>query len=160
MHKLLVGLGIRFLGSKVSEIIAEAFQSIDALLEATPEDLMKVPEVGEKIANSIYTYLHHEDVVTLIEKLRGYGVKMTQDVAEATSTTFEGLTFVLTGKLEQLTRNEAKAHIEAAGGKVTGSVSKNTDVVVAGLDAGSKLEKAQALDVTIWDEQEFILRLE
>lgn len=160
LHKLLVGLGIRFLGSKVSEIIAEAFQSIDALLEATPEDLMKVPEVGEKIANSIYTYLHHEDVVTLIEKLRGYGVKMTQDVAEATSTTFEGLTFVLTGKLEQLTRNEAKAHIEAAGGKVTGSVSKNTDVVVAGLDAGSKLEKAQALDVTIWDEQEFILRLE
>ena len=160
LHKLLVGLGIRFLGSKVSEIIAEAFQSIDALLEATPEDLMKVPEVGEKIANSIYTYLHHEDVVTLIEKLRGYGVKMTQDVAEATSTTFEGLTFVLTGKLEQLTRNEAKAHIEAAGGKLTGSASKNTDVAVAGLDAGSKLEKAQALDVTIWDEQEFILRLE
>ncbi len=160
LHKLLVGLGIRFLGSKVSEIIAGAFQSMDALLEATPEDLMAVPEVGEKIANSLYTYLHHEDVAALIEKLRGYGVKMTQDVGESTSTTFEGLTFVLTGKLEQLTRNEAKAHIEAAGGKVTGSVSKNTDVVVAGLDAGSKLEKAQALDVTIWDEQEFILRLE
>lgn len=160
LHKLLVGLGIRFLGSKVSGIIAEAFQSMDGLLEATPEDLMAVPEVGEKIANSIYTYLHHEDVVSLIEKLRGYGVKMTEDIAETTSTEFLGLTFVLTGKLEELTRNEAKAHIEAAGGKVTGSVSKNTDVVVAGLDAGSKLEKAQALNVTIWDEQEFINRLE
>lgn len=160
LHKLLVGLGIRFLGSKVSEIIAESFQSMDALIEATQEDLMAVPEVGEKIANSIYTYLHHDDVQLLIGKLREYGVKMTEDVAETTSSIFDGLTFVLTGKLEELTRNEAKAHIEAAGGKVTGSVSKNTDVVVAGIDAGSKLEKAQSLGVTIWDEQEFITKLE
>lgn len=160
LHKLLVGLGIRFLGSKVSEIIAEHFQSMDALIEATPEDLMAVPEVGEKIAHSIYTYLHHEDVVGLINKLREYGVKMTEDVLKPTSAKFEGLTFVLTGKLEELTRNDAKAQIEAAGGKVTGSVSSNTDVVVAGTDAGSKLEKAQSLGITVWDEQEFITRLE
>jgi len=160
LHKLLVGLGIRFLGSKVSEIIAEHFQSMDALIEATPEDLMAVPEVGEKIAHSIYTYLHHEDVVRLINKLREYGVKMTEDVLKPTSAKFEGLTFVLTGKLEELTRNDAKAQIEAAGGKVTGSVSSNTDVVVAGTDAGSKLEKAQSLGITVWDEQEFITRLE
>ena len=121
---------------------------------------MNVPEVGEKIANSLYTYLNHEDIQKLIEKLEQYGVKMSEDVVAQTSNSFDGLTFVLTGKMEELTRNEAKAKIEAAGGKVTGSVSKNTDVLVAGEEAGSKLTKAQSLDVTIWNEQEFIKKLE
>ena len=160
LQKLLVGLGIRFLGSKVSEIIAGEFKTMERLLEVTPEELMNVPEVGEKIANSLYTYLNHEDIQKLIEKLDQYGVKMTEDVVEQTSQSFEGMTFVLTGKMEELTRNEAKAKIEAAGGKVTGSVSKNTDVLVAGEEAGSKLTKAQSLDVTIWNEQEFIKKLE
>lgn len=160
LQKLLVGLGIRFLGSKVSEIIAGEFETMERLLKVTPEELMAVPEVGEKIANSIHTYLNHEDVQALIEKLDGYGVKMTEDVMEQTSNAFDGLTFVLTGKMEQLTRSEAKALIEGAGGKVTGSVSKNTDVLVAGEDAGSKLTKAQSLNVTIWNEQEFINKLE
>lgn len=160
LQKLLVGLGIRFLGSKVSEIIAGEFKTMERLLEVTPEELMNVPEVGEKIANSLYTYLNHEDIQKLIEKLDQYGVKMTEDVVEQTSQSFEGMTFVLTGKMEELTRNEAKAKIEAAGGKVTGSVSKNTDVLVAGEEAGSKLTKAQSLDVTIWNEQEFLKKLE
>lgn len=160
LQKLLVGLGIRFLGSKVSEIIADEFVTMERLLEVTPEELMAVPEVGEKIANSIYTYLNHEDVRALIERLAAYGVKMSEDVVAPTSEAFDGMTFVLTGKLETVTRNEAKAMIEGAGGKVTGSVSKNTDVLVAGEDAGSKLTKAQSLNVTIWNEQEFIKRLE
>ena len=160
LQKLLVGLGIRFLGSKVSEIIASEFKTMERLLQVTPEELMNVPEVGEKIANSLYTYLNHEDIQKLIEKLDQYGVKMSEDVVEQTSNSFDGLTFVLTGKMEEMTRNEAKAKIEAAGGKVTGSVSKNTDVLVAGEEAGSKLTKAQSLDVTIWNEQEFIKKLE
>ena len=133
---------------------------MERLLQVTPEELMNVPEVGEKIANSLYTYLNHEDIQKLIEKLDQYGVKMSEDVVEQTSNSFDGLTFVLTGKMEEMTRNEAKAKIEAAGGKVTGSVSKNTDVLVAGEEAGSKLTKAQSLDVKIWNEQEFIKKLE
>lgn len=160
LGKVLIGLGIRFLGAKASALIAGEFKDIDTIISKEEEDFIQIPEIGEKIAKSIVTYTHNPDFQELIEKLKSHGVNMTEEVVVPETTTFEGMTFVLTGKLEQLTRNEAKAMIENAGGKVTGSVSKNTDVVVAGEDAGSKLEKAQSLDVTIWNENEFIENME
>jgi len=105
------------------------------------------------------TYTENPDFGALIDKLEGFGVNMTEDKSEAESSEFSGMTFVLTGRLEELTRTEAKEMVENAGGKVTGSVSGNTDVVVAGADAGSKLEKAQSLGVAVWDENEFIEKL-
>lgn len=160
LAKVLIGLGIRFLGAKASTLIAEEFKDIDTIISKEEEDFIQIPEIGEKIAKSIVTYTHNPDFRELIAKLKSHGVNMTEEVVMPEMTTFEGMTFVLTGKLEQFTRNEAKAMIENAGGKVTGSVSKNTDVVVAGEDAGSKLEKAQSLDVTIWNENEFIENME
>lgn len=160
LNKVLIGLGIRFLGAKASTLIAEAFKDIDTIISKEEEDFIQIPEIGEKIAKSIVTYTHNSDFQALIGKLKSYGVNMTEEVVVPETTTFDGMTFVLTGKLNQLTRNEAKAMIENAGGKVTGSVSKNTDVVVAGEDAGSKLAKAQSLDVTIWNENEFIENME
>lgn len=160
LSKVLIGLGIRFLGAKASTLIAEAFKDIDTIISKEEADFIQIPEIGEKIAKSIVTYTHNPDFQELIAKLKRYGVNMTEEVVVPETATFDGMTFVLTGKLEQLTRNEAKAMIENAGGKVTGSVSKNTDVVVAGEDAGSKLEKAQSLDVTIWNENEFIENME
>ncbi|SOC40889.1 NAD-dependent DNA ligase LigA [Salinicoccus kekensis] len=160
LSKVLFGLGIRFLGAKASRLIAEEFKDIDTIISKEEEDFIEIPEIGEKIAKSIVTYTHNPDFQKLIGKLKEYGVNLTEEVTVPESTTFEGMTFVLTGKLTRLTRNEAKALVENAGGKVTGSVSKNTDVVVAGEDAGSKLEKAQSLDITIWDENEFIEKME
>jgi len=160
LAKVLIGLGIRFLGAKASTLIAEEFKDIYTIISKEEEDFIQIPEIGEKIAKSIVTYTHNPDFRELIAKLKSHGVNMTEEVVMPEMTTFEGMTFVLTGKLEQFTRNEAKAMIENAGGKVTGSVSKNTDVVVAGEDAGSKLEKAQSLDVTIWNENEFIENME
>lgn len=159
LRKLLVGLGIRFLGTKASELIAREFGSMEAIMEQPKERFIEIPEIGEKIADSIVTYTAHPDFRELIDKLARYGVNMTEEVQEASSGTLAGMTFVLTGKLAELTRNEAKSMIEDAGGKVTGSVSSKTDVVVAGEDAGSKLEKAQSLGVTVWNEQEFIEKM-
>ena len=159
LRKLLVGLGIRFLGTKASELIAREFGSMEAIMEQPKERFIEIPEIGEKIADSIVTYTAHPDFRELIDKLERYGVNMTEEVQEASSGALEGMTFVLTGKLAELTRNEAKSMIEDAGGKVTGSVSSKTDVVVAGEDAGSKLEKAQSLGVTVWNEQEFIEKM-
>ncbi len=160
LSKVLIGLGIRFLGAKASTLIAKEFKDIDTIISKEEADFIQIPEIGEKIAKSIVTYTHNPDFQELIAKLKSYGVNMNEAVIVPETTTFDGMTFVLTGKLQQLTRNEAKAMIENAGGKVTGSVSKNTDVVVAGEDAGSKLEKAQSLDVTIWNENEFIENME
>jgi len=159
LRKLLVGLGIRFLGTKASELIAGEFGSMEEIMSQPAERFTEIPEIGEKIASSIVTYTENPDFGALIDKLEGFGVNMTEDKSEAESSEFSGMTFVLTGRLEELTRTEAKEMIENAGGKVTGSVSGNTDVVVAGADAGSKLEKAQSLGVAVWDENEFIEKL-
>lgn len=159
LRKLLVGLGIRFLGTKASELIAQEFGSMEEIMKQPKERFIEIPEIGEKIADSIVTYTQHPDFKGLIGKLERYGVNMTEEIQEASGGAFEGMTFVLTGKLSQLTRNEAKSMIENAGGKVTGSVSSRTDVVVAGEEAGSKLEKARSLDVTVWNENEFIEKM-
>ena len=159
LSKLLFGLGIRFLGSKASGLIAEEYGTMTEVLKATKEQLIEIPEIGEKIADSIVTYTHNEDFIELVEKLESAGLNMTEEREELSGTVFSGMTFVLTGKLVEMTRSDAKKSIESYGGKVTGSVSKNTDVVVAGDEAGSKLEKANSLGITVWNEREFIEKL-
>ena len=159
LSKLLFGLGIRFLGSKASRLIAEEYGSMEEVLNATKEQLIEIPEIGDKIADSIVTYTQNEDFIELVNKLETAGLNLTEEKEELSGTVFDGMTFVLTGKLVELTRGEAKESIESYGGKVTGSVSKNTDVVVAGEDAGSKLEKANELGITVWNEREFIEKL-
>ncbi len=159
LSKLLFGLGVRFLGSKASRLIAEEYGSMDEVLKATKEQLIEIPEIGDKIADSIVTYTQNEDFIELVNKLKIAGLNLTEEKEELSGTVFDGMTFVLTGKLVEMTRGEAKGSIESYGGKVTGSVSKNTDVVVAGEDAGSKLEKANELGVTVWNEREFIEKL-
>lgn len=159
LTQVLIGLGIPFLGAKASSLIAQTFGSIDEIIKQPAERFVEIPEIGEKIADSVVTYMHNDDFIQLIEKLKTAGVNMTEEVTVPESSEFSSMTFVLTGKLSKLSRNEAKSMIENAGGKVTSSVSKNTDVVVAGSDAGSKLEKAEKLNVTIWDEDELIRKL-
>ncbi|MBM7587582.1 DNA ligase (NAD+) [Bacillus pakistanensis] len=164
LEKLLFGLGIRHVGSKAAKTLAQQFETIDRLMEASLEDLVAINEIGEKMADSIVTYFENEEAISLIRELKSYGVnieyKGPKPVAvENTDSYFGGKTVVLTGKLEQLGRNEAKEKIEAFGGKVTGSVSKKTDLLVAGEDAGSKLTKAQDLGIEIWDEEKLLEEL-
>lgn len=159
LQKLLFGLGIRFLGQKASRLIAEEYLTMDNIMEKTKDELIEIPEIGEVIADSIVTYTSNDDFKHLIEKLKAENVNMTEEVEENESNQFDGMTFVLTGKLVEMTRNEAKGKIELNGGKVTSSVSNNTDVVVAGSDAGSKLDRARELEITVWSEQDLLERL-
>ncbi|MER2048404.1 MAG: helix-hairpin-helix domain-containing protein, partial [Solibacillus sp.] len=163
LERLLFGLGIRHVGEKAAKILAAHFETIDALMVATEEDLKDIHEIGDKMAESIVAYFANEQVQQLIERLKGFGLNMSYKgkkiVVEAGANPFAGKTIVLTGKLQQLTRNEAKAKIEQLGGTVAGSVSKKTDLVIVGEDAGSKLEKAQSLGIEIWDEVRLIEQL-
>ncbi len=152
---LLFGLGIRHVGKRAGIILAEHFGSLDALLAATKEEISSIYEIGEKMADSILSYFADEKIQEIIEKLRTAGVSMTAEKKES-GTRFAGKTFVLTGTLPSLTRNEASKLIEAEGGRVSGSVSKKTDYVLAGEEAGSKLEKAQTLGISILDEAAFM----
>lgn len=163
LERLLFGLGIRHVGAKAAKTLAEHFETMERLQQATKEELTAIHEIGEKMADSIVTYFSKEEVKQLLERLRAYGVNMTYKGAKQTvdiSSTFAGKTFVLTGTLQSMSRSEAKEAIEALGGKVTGSVSKKTDVVVVGEDAGSKLEKARQLGITIWDEARFLQEIQ
>jgi DNA ligase (NAD+) len=165
LERLLFGLGIRHVGAKAAKVLAEHFETMDRLQAATKEELMAIHEIGEKMADSIVTYFSKPEVTQLLNELRSYGVNMTYKGPKAVKATeahsyFAGKTIVLTGKLETLSRNEAKEKIEQLGGKVTGSVSKNTDLVIAGVDAGSKLTKAQQLNIEIWDEARFLQEIE
>jgi len=160
LERLLFGLGIRFVGAKAAKTLAETCLTLDNLMAKTREELQQIDEIGEKMADSIVRYFEKEEVQKLIAELRELGVNMTykgvkRDKPEHIDSIFAGKTVVLTGKLTSFTRSEAKAEIEARGGKVTGSVSKNTDIVIAGEDAGSKLLKAQQLGIRIMDEEEF-----
>lgn len=161
LERLLFGLGIRYVGEKASLLLAKHFQSLDSLAQATYDDLIRIPEIGDVIAQSVIHYFRLEENRALIQELKDLGVNMEyrgEKNIEAES--FSGKTFVLTGTLSAFKRDEAKALIERLGGKVTSSVSKNTDVVIAGAEAGSKLSRAQALGIEIWDEETFLQRLE
>ncbi|OQP02893.1 NAD-dependent DNA ligase LigA [Geobacillus sp. 44B] len=165
LERLLFGLGIRYVGAKAAKVLAEHFETMDRLQNATKEELMAIHEIGEKMADSIVAYFAKPEVKELLNELRAYGVNMeykgpkTPKAGDVDSY-FAGKTVVLTGKLESLSRNEAKEKIEQLGGKVTGSVSKNTDLVIAGADAGSKLAKAKQLNIEIWDETRFLQEIE
>lgn len=161
LERLIFGLGIRHVGERAARTLAEEYGAMDNLIEATREDLVSIPEVGEKMSDAIATYFENDEVEELIGELKQAGVNMVYKgpsaaQAESQDTVFSGKTIVLTGKLEKLTRPEAKERIEALGGHVTGSVSKKTDLVVAGEDAGSKLTKAQDLNIEVWDEDKLL----
>ncbi|PSA96960.1 NAD-dependent DNA ligase LigA [Bacillus halotolerans] len=161
LERLLFGLGIRFIGSKAAKTLAMHFESLDNLKKATIEELLAIDEIGEKMADAVITYFHKEEMLELLAELEELGVntlyKGPKKVkAEDSDSYFAGKTIVLTGKLEELSRNEAKAQIEALGGKMTGSVSKNTDLVIAGEAAGSKLTKAQELNIEVWNEEQLM----
>lgn len=154
LSHLLFGLGIRNIGERAAKLLAEHFPAIDQIFEASVEDITAIDGYGDTMAESVVHYFSKPETRELIEKLREAGVKLTEDVEEKTDL-FTGKTFVLTGTLPTYTRNEAKALIEKNGGKVSSSVSKKTDFVLAGEDAGSKLTKAQQLGVQILSEEEF-----
>jgi DNA ligase (NAD+) len=157
LQRLLFGIDIRHVGERYAKILAKHFKSIDRLAEATVDELNAIHEVGPTVAVSVHEWFRNPLHIDLVNRLRDAGVKLEIDGAgtAATDERFEGKTFVLTGKLEKYTRDEAAALIEERGGRVSSSVSKKTDYVVAGEDAGSKLTKAQDLDVTILDEAQF-----
>jgi len=153
-EKLLFGLGIRHVGSKASQLLLQHFHSIENLAQADPEEVASIESLGGVIAKSLQTYFATEGSEILLRELREAGVNLDYKgqtvVADAA---LSGLTVVLTGKLERLKRSEAKSKLESLGAKVTGSVSKKTDLVVAGVDAGSKLQKAQELGIEVRDEE-------
>ncbi|MBC1273926.1 NAD-dependent DNA ligase LigA [Listeria booriae] len=161
LERLLFGLGIRHVGAKAAKVLAQHFETMDALRKADQEALIEVPDIGEKMADSIVAYFENEEVHDLLAKLEKAGVNMiyTGPKLEAIpeeALVFAGQKIVLTGKLEHMKREDAKALIESLGGNVTGSVSKNTAVVVAGSDAGSKLAKAEELGIPVWSEQKLM----
>lgn len=164
LEKLLFGLGIRHVGAKAAKTLAQEFETIDRLAVATAEELTAINEIGEKMAESVVAYFELEEVKELIEELKEAGVNTTylgpkKVAVENIDHFFAGKTIVLTGKLEQLSRNEAKERIEAFGGKVAGSVSKKTDLVIAGEEAGSKLTKAEQLGIEVWNEERLVEEL-
>jgi DNA ligase (NAD+) len=165
LEKLLFGLGIRHVGAKAAKTLAQQFESMERLSEATKDEILAINEIGEKMAVSIVTYFENEEVHELLAELKVAGMNMDYNgpkrvsIAESDSF-FAGKTIVLTGKLEQLSRNEAKDRLEALGAKIAGSVSKKTDLVIAGEEAGSKLVKAQELGIEIWSEKKMLEELQ
>lgn len=152
-EKLLFGLGIRHVGSKASQLLLQHFHSIETLAQASPEEVAGIESLGSVIAQSLQSYFETEGAKILLRELKELDVNLDyKGQVVAADAALSGLTVVLTGKLERLTRSEAKSKLENLGAKVTGSVSKKTDLVVAGADAGSKLQKAQELGIDIRDE--------
>ena len=156
LSRLLFGLGIRYTGVKASGILAKHFGSIDSLKLATVEELTALPEIGPRIAESVSAFFKNEANLSLIERLKQAGVKLTEERSSLAHGPFDGKTFVLTGTLPTMSRSEASEFIESRGGKVASSVSKKTSYVLAGEEAGSKLEKAQQLGVAIISENDLL----
>lgn len=161
LERLLTGLGIRHVGTKAAKELAQHFKTMTALKEASIEQLLEIDGLGDIIAYSVKTYFEQPSVQELIQELQDRGVNMTylgvtKDDSIASGHVLSGKTVVLTGTLEQLTRQDAKEKLELLGAKVTGSVSKKTDVVIAGHSAGSKLTKANDLGIEVWSEQQFL----
>ncbi len=164
LEKLLFGLGIRLVGSKAAKVLAQKYETLENLQVATEEELMAINEIGPKMADSIVTYFNMPEVQETIERLANLGVNMTYKGAKGVDISnidsiFKDKTIVLTGTLHQLTRNDAAAKLEALGAKVTGSVTKNTDILIAGEKAGSKLTKATELGIKVMSEEEFLQEL-
>lgn len=160
LDKLLFGIGIKHIGAKAARILAQRYKSIDALMAATKEELTLIPDVGEIMADSIVTYFEDEQNRKLIDSLKVNNVIMLYEDKGSFNSVFTGKTVVLTGGLDNLTRSEAEALLGQLQAKVTGSVSKKTDIVIYGHDAGSKYDKALQLGIQLMDEDAFISELE
>lgn len=158
LERLLFGLGIRYVGSKTAKILAKKYLNIDNLMQASYDDLMNVKDVGEAIAKSVVEYF--ENNKQLIINLKEHNINMSYLGKINVNENFMGKTFVLTGTLSTITRNDAKNKIEELGGNVSGSVSKKTDFVIVGENPGSKYDNAVKLGITIWNEQEFLEKIE
>jgi DNA ligase (NAD+) len=158
LARVLMGLGIRFVGERTAELLAQEFGSMDALMAASAEELERVEEVGPRISQAILEFFAQPANRALVKNLKRAGVDMTVERKQRTAQ-LAGLTFVLTGTLPTMTRDEAKQKIEAAGGKTAGSVSKKTSYVVAGEEAGSKLDKARDIGVPVIDEPRLLALL-
>ncbi len=156
LPRVLTALGIRFVGERTAVFLAEAFGSLDAIANASLEQLQQAEEVGPKVAESIFEFFRERRNSNLIERLRAAGLQFEYQRRRAKAGPLQGLTFVLTGALPNLSRDDAKQRIEAAGGKVTGTVSKKTNYVVAGADPGSKLDKARELDIQVIGEEQLL----
>ncbi len=157
LEKLLFALGIRYVGKKTAKILAKEYKSMDYLMKASEEELNRIRDIGDVIAKSVYLYFQNENNVSIINELKELGLNMKYLGTESDEeTAFTGKTFVLTGTLDSITRDDAKEKIESLGGNCSGSVSKKTNVVIAGHDAGSKLTKAETLGIDIWNEEEFL----
>lgn len=162
LERLLFGLGIRFVGAKGAKILAQHYRHMDAIMDTSEEELVMIDEIGPKMAGSVVTYMNKPEVREIINRLKKAGVNMeykgpvvgTQ--TDAADDPFAGKTIVITGTLEIMSRKEASELLEALGANVTGSVSKKTDLLIAGEKAGSKLDKARKLNVTVWDEKTFL----
>jgi DNA ligase (NAD+) len=152
LPRILNGLGIPFVGERTAQFLAEAFGDLDKIAAADEDELQKADEVGPKVSHSIHQFFHEKHNQALVERLGKAGFSFTHAVKKRAGGPLAGMTLVLTGTLPNLTRDEAKERIEAAGGKVAGSVSKKTSYVVAGEEAGSKLDKARELGVAVIDE--------
>lgn len=155
LYRLITALGIRHVGGKASKVLARKYKTMENLQNANFEQLSQINDIGKVMANSIIEFFMQEQTKDLIEKLKNAGVNMNCLEEESDDKRFEGKTFVLTGSLELFTRKEAEDIIEKLGGKTSSSVSKKTDYVLAGEDAGSKLTKAQSLGINIISETDF-----
>lgn len=165
LEKLMFGLGIQHVGAKAAKLIAERFKHLDEIMKASKEEISAIDAIGPVIADSLVKYFENEEVHELVSELKraelnlAYLGQTSEDLSQIESP-FKDKVIVLTGKLTHFNRNEAKEKIEALGGKVTGSVSKKTDIVVAGEEAGSKLEKAEKLEITVWNEIQMVDAIE
>lgn len=160
LEKLLFALGIRYIGKKTAKILAINYRNIDKLMSAKYEDLVKIQDIGEVIADSVYKFFKEEKNIKTINELKLLGVNMKYKGNESIDDNFNNKTFVLTGTLSKLTRDEASIEIENRGGKVTSSVTKKTDYVIVGENPGSKYQKAKDLNINILNEEEFLNMLE
>lgn len=154
LYRLIFGLGIRHIGEKAAKILSRKFGDIDIIINASFEELSQINDIGEIMAKSITDYFSDKNNLELIERFKSVGINMTS-LDEINDLRFMGKTFVLTGTLDKYTRNEATEIIEKFGGKTSSSVSKKTDFVLAGIEAGSKLKKAQTLGVKIITQDDF-----
>jgi DNA ligase (NAD+) len=155
LRRLLFGLGIRFVGERAAQLLARHFGSLDALAAASVDEIDAIYEIGPAVAASVHAWFHDPANVRLVARLSEAGLRTREERSSAGPSPFQGMQFVLTGALASMTRDQAKAAIEARGGRVTSSVSKKTSCVVAGADAGSKLDKARELGVKVVDEAAF-----
>lgn len=158
INRLLYALGIRFVGNKTAKILTKKTANLEELKDYTLEQLQEIDDIGPKVAESVAVFFQNEQAIQMLEKLKEAGLNFTQDLSAMApaSTILEGMTFVFTGTLEKMSRNEAKKMVEDNGGKVTGSVSKKLNYLVAGAKAGSKLTKANELGVTVLTEEAFL----